>query len=217
MAGPQDFPRLNIWGMLKNLLNSNIAFFSLSGVPVNGTSGSYAGKAGPSSLLFDYLNGSLYINIGTKASPTWIGIGGTADGSFRSAIVDITSAQLLAIRATPITLVAAPGAGKLLSLISGEIIANNGTAYVVGTNDLAVRYNNTTGDIISQTIDTAGLFDQTTDIVTHFEPLATDSKGPKADVENTPLVLHNTGAAEFTTGTGTARVLTLYSILTTGW
>ena len=96
-------------------------------------------------------------------------------------------------------------------------IADNGTAYVVGTNDLAVRYKDGSGDVISQTIDTAGLLDQTTDILTQVMPIATDIKTPKADCENQPLVLHNTGASEFTTGTGTVRCKIAYRVWQTGW
>jgi hypothetical protein len=48
-------------------------------------------------------------------------------------------------------------------------------------------------------------------------PIATDSKTPKADCENQPIVLHNTGAGEWTTGTGVVRVKCWYSIVKTGW
>lgn len=138
-------------------------------------------------------------------------------GFVQLAEVTVTSAQLLALRATPKTIVAAPGAGKMIVPLQMVAIADNGTAYVVGTNDLALRYKDETGDIIGQTIDTAGLLDQTTDIVTQASMLATDSKGPKADVENQPVVLHNTGAGELTTGTGVLRVKLWYFIVTTGW
>lgn len=144
-------------------------------------------------------------------------LGTPPEGIHRMAEVTVSSAELLALRATPKTLVAAPGTGKMLVFHGAVLIADNGTAYVVGTNDIAVRYNNTTGDIISQVVDTAGLLDQTTDIMSYVDPVGTDSKTPKADCENTPLVLHNTGAAEFTTGTGVLRVKTFYSVVTTGW
>lgn len=131
--------------------------------------------------------------------------------------VTVTSAQLLALRATPVTIVAAPGAGKMIVLLNALFIADNGTAYVVGTNDMALRYASTTGDIVGQTVDTAGLLDSTSDIATQAGPIATDNKVPKADCENQPLVLHNTGASEFTTGTGVLRVKCWYSITKTGW
>ena len=42
-----------------------------TGAPVDGTSGTFAGVAGPSSIYFRYDTGAAYINTGTKASPTW--------------------------------------------------------------------------------------------------------------------------------------------------
>lgn len=131
--------------------------------------------------------------------------------------VTVTSAQLLALRATPVTIVPAPGAGKVAEFVGGLAIADNGTAYVVGTNDIALRYKDDSGDLISQTVDTAGLLDQTSDIMTTLLPVTADSKTPKADCENQPIVLHNTGAGELTTGTGVLRVKVTYRIWKTGW
>jgi hypothetical protein len=45
------------------------------GVPSNGTNGTGAGSAGKGSLISDVTNGKLYINTGTKASPTWTVVG----------------------------------------------------------------------------------------------------------------------------------------------
>lgn len=61
--------------MIKDLLNNNVGILTLSGPPVGGTSGSFVGKAGPGSLLIDYLNAVLYINTGTLASPIWSNMG----------------------------------------------------------------------------------------------------------------------------------------------
>lgn len=149
-----------------------------------------------------------------EATPLY---GQGAYGATRFAEVTVSSAELLALRATPKTLVAAPGTGKMLEFVSATVIADNGTAYVVGTNDMAIRYKDGSSDIISQTVDTAGLLDQTTDIMSLCLPIATDSKTPKADCENQPLVLHNTGASEFTTGTGVVRLKIAYRVWQTGW
>lgn len=146
-----------------------------------------------------------------------IGTRTTSELDIRVVEVTVSSAELLALRATPKSIVPAAGAGKMNVFQSAVVIADNGTAYVVGTNDMAFRMASTTGDIVSQTVDTAGLLDSTSDIVSFVGPIATDSKSPKADVENTAIVLHNTGASEFTTGTGVVRVKCWYSIVKTGW
>lgn len=46
-----------------------------AGVPTDGTSGTKAGEAGPGSEYTDVTNAKLYINTGTKASPTWTVVG----------------------------------------------------------------------------------------------------------------------------------------------
>lgn len=46
-----------------------------SGAPTNGASGTGNGFAAKGSRYTDYANGKLYINTGTKASPTWTVVG----------------------------------------------------------------------------------------------------------------------------------------------
>lgn len=69
--GPQSFTPINIWAMLRQLVNNNVPILTISGPPLNGVSGSFAGQAGPGTPLIDFLNGVSYINIGTLASPIW--------------------------------------------------------------------------------------------------------------------------------------------------
>lgn len=54
---------------------NDVRIISNAGVPSNGTSGTGAGYAGPGSLCSDSTNAKLYINTGTKASPTWTVVG----------------------------------------------------------------------------------------------------------------------------------------------
>ena len=50
--------------------------FENAGVPVNGTTGTFAGFAGIGALLVDTVGGGLYQNSGTQASPTWTLVSG---------------------------------------------------------------------------------------------------------------------------------------------
>lgn len=50
-------------------------WFTSAGVPTAGASGDGAGWAGKGSQCTDTTNGKLYINTGTKASPTWTVVG----------------------------------------------------------------------------------------------------------------------------------------------
>ena len=74
-SAPLQFGRLNIWAWLSAAINRDIGILVNAGAPVDGTSGTAVGKAGPGCLLIDYTNKFLYINTNTKASPTWTKVG----------------------------------------------------------------------------------------------------------------------------------------------
>lgn len=131
--------------------------------------------------------------------------------------VTITSAEIKALRATPKTLVAAPGTGLLVTLAEIVLILDSATvAYVESSANLSVRYGTTTGPKASDDIETTGFIDQTSDIMITGRPKA-DMLGLKSAVENQPLVLHNLGAAEYTTGNGVIYAKVSYRVYTTGW
>src|SRR5262245_48775795 len=55
----------------------------------------------------------------------------------------LTNAQVLALRATPITLVPSPGAGFVLEFLSALLWLDYTAAYTAGAgDDMAIRYNN---------------------------------------------------------------------------
>lgn len=78
MASPRQYGnfRFNAWSILRNLVDNFVGILTSSGAPVNGTSGVFAGKAGPGTVVIDILTGNHYINVGTKASPIWTNAGG---------------------------------------------------------------------------------------------------------------------------------------------
>lgn len=76
MAGSEQFGRGNIWASLKSLFNIDAGWYVFAGTPVNGTSGTYANRAGLGAVLLDSTTGNRFVNFGTKASPIW-----TADGT----------------------------------------------------------------------------------------------------------------------------------------
>lgn len=112
--------------------------------------------------------------------------------------VTITNAQMLALRATPIVLAAAPGKATVYrEFVRALLVVNvTTTAYTVGTNDMVVRQTGTTGVILSDVIETVGFLDQ----------VAIKSNSARAKLDpigyllNKSLVLHNSGASEFTGG-----------------
>lgn len=69
--GVGSWTPINIWAMLRALINNGCPIVSISGAPSNGASGTFNGQAGKGSVLVDYTNGVIYVNTGTLASPTW--------------------------------------------------------------------------------------------------------------------------------------------------
>ncbi len=133
--------------------------------------------------------------------------------------VDITSAEIKTLRATPKQLVPAAGAGKWLELIGCVLMYDaGGTAYTItaGGDDLAVRYGSTVGPKASSDGDTAGLLDQAVDVVGVMRGLVVGNF-TKTATENVPLVLHNIGANEFTLGNGVLRAKSVFRVHTTGF
>lgn len=58
-----------------NPIEGVVGILRVAGAPVDGTSGSFAGKAAKGCLLVDTTNAILYINTNTQASPTWTKVG----------------------------------------------------------------------------------------------------------------------------------------------
>ncbi len=110
----------------------------------------------------------------------------------------ITAAQLRQLAAAPVTLVAAPGAGKAL-LFRSALVEYVGGANIfdsVGAGeDLQIRYTDGSGALASSVLDTTTdiNFGATTDAFAVMEPL---SVNVIKLVENAALVLDNVGAGE---------------------
>lgn len=134
--------------------------------------------------------------------------------------VTLTNAEIKALRAAPKTLVAAPGAGKVLEFISAQLFLDYGSnALTESTDNLAIRFGDGTGTIVSQAIEAGGFIDATADTMTNALPKI-DAAAAKTACENKALVLHNTGDGEFGGNAGadtTMRVKVAYRVHSTGW
>lgn len=73
--GVASWTPINIFAMIRALVNNSCPIVTNAGTPTSGVSGTYAGQAGPGSLLIDFTNTVLYMNLGTLASPTWVSVG----------------------------------------------------------------------------------------------------------------------------------------------
>ena len=132
--------------------------------------------------------------------------------TIQMAEVAITAAEMLAVRGTPKTLVAAPGAGYVLEFISATMIYDYAAVFGESSDDLVIRFTDASGAIVSTTLDTTNFLDQTSDQIRTFKAITTDL----VPVANSPLVLHNTGNGELT-GTGSpCRMKVAYRVHATG-
>lgn len=117
-----------------------------------------------------------------------------ADVKSLYADVTITSAELLALNATPKTLVAAPGSGRVLLFDSLYVHKPAGTAYggIAAGEDLVVKYTDGSGAQASSVIEGTGFLDQATAQQRHVgKPgTVTTAAGDVAAVANAALVLH---------------------------
>ena len=127
---------------------NNTGVFNTSSAPTDGTSGTLVGVAGPGSILMR-TNGSVYVNTGTKASPTWVslGVGATNSVLTNPTIIGPTplavTASTVTLGAThvsrstvlkraaglDVTLPAATGTGSRYRIVIGDA----GNAYTVVT------------------------------------------------------------------------------------
>lgn len=141
-------------------------------------------------------------------APVTPNTGAVVDRSFAGAVDrqwqgTVTSAQLLALNATPVQLIPAPPAGKATILLGIQFYKAAGTAYagIAAGEDLAVRYTGSSGVIVAE-CEATGFLDQTTAQTRYVYPVAAAAVAPIGDL--TPaaaaaLVLHML-TGEITTG-----------------
>lgn len=132
------------------------------------------------------------------------------DSRIQWTTVAVTSAEILALFATPKTLVAAPGAGQVLEFVSAIYILNyGGTAYA--TNGiLSVRETGAGGQALSVAALLAPFLAQTADTILPVQALDTGL----AMTANTPMVL-SIATGETITGNSPMTVKVAYRVHTT--
>ncbi len=140
-----------------------------------------------------------------------------ANSEIFSVVVDVNSAEILDLAANPKELIASPGSGKMLKLISCMLWLNKGgTAYDDASADgnMLIMYVDGSGLAATGSIEGDAFIDATADFIIAVEPVALAATAVTS-VENDALVLDNDGA-EYTTGDGTLKVFLTYAVITTG-
>jgi len=136
----------------------------------------------------------------------------------QEATASLTSAQIKALRATPITIIAAPGAGKVIEFIGATLkLVYGGTNVFTETDDnLAFKYTDGSGVSVSGNIESTGFIDQSANTYTSAVRQA-DGIVAATGAENQALVLHNTGDGEIAGNAGndnTLEISVLYRVVT---
>jgi len=139
-----------------------------------------------------------------------------AETLIKYAAVSIKAAQVKAIRATPIELVAAPAAGKVLEFLSAVLMLDYGSeVFTESSDNLAVKYTNGSGAAASETIESGSFIDAAADTVIKAEAVKDTIM-----VVAAALVLHNTGDGEIAGNASedsVLRVKVAYRVHTTGF
>jgi hypothetical protein len=166
---------INMWAMLRALVNNNVPMLTGSGAPTNGTTGTFAGQAGPGASYTDYLNGAEYINVGTLLSPTWVKAAG-ADVIQKASGV-ITAAQIIATtagnlgHANGVILVPAAPAGAINELESCVISMDFLTAAYTGGGNTTVNIGGG-GAALTGLVNTTTFIQAASDVIIDLVPLA---------------------------------------------
>lgn len=131
-------------------------------------------------------------------------------------VVTLSSAQLLALNGTPITVISAPAANKAIVIDRVVAYKPSGTAYTVaGNKDIVLRYTDGSGTILIG-VETTGFLDQTTAQTRYEMPQSAVGTGA---VEVTPtaaaaIVAHMT-TGEVTTGNSAVKLGIWYRTIDT--
>ena len=128
--------------------------------------------------------------------------------------VQITTAQVLALAATPITIVAAPGAGKAV-LVHHAVWAMDyaGTAYAADAGeDLVLGYTDETGLAVTAPLDGEGFIQAAADAIAYSPGVGVSSQGIEMTINAAVVAFLQTG--EVATGTSAIDVTCFYEVLT---
>jgi hypothetical protein len=125
----------------------------------------------------------------------------------------LTAAQLLALKGADITVAEAPGAGYALMLEEVSVRINFGTtAYTLNAGTLKL-FLGPSANGLALTGDLSAILTQAATSDNVGIPGLASGVAVKANIENQPLVIGNTGAAQYTLGDGTLDVVVSYTVV----
>jgi len=166
----------------------------VGGYPANGNSLTVSGNAS--------VSGNLHVGDSVRF--------GTSE--FKTATVEVSSAEILALNGSPKTLIASQGSDTIIDVESVIIILDAGTPYngIGATEDLIIEYAG--GNDITNSIETTGFLDSATDIVKRYDSVGDDDLTSSVG----ELVKLRITSGNVATGTGTLTIKITYRVHSLG-
>jgi hypothetical protein len=158
---------------------------------------------------FPDASGTLALKVNGVAADSTGNIVVSAGGSVNTIKVSLTSANILALNATPFTLIAAQGAGTIVNVLKVWYSYNHNTTAYTGGGFLTVKLGSAFGATISGNI--GGILNSGSNII-GMPSMSVSSSTGTSGFDNTAVVLYNTSAQ--TLGDGTLDVYLTYDVIT---
>ena len=143
--------------------------------------------------------------------------GSVISDTIQTTTVTISNAEMTELNTTPIQVVAAPGANRVIIVDSSIFFNNNGgTDFTEENTDetLTVDYDNSGVDVITA-FDTTAFITSTGDSIIEVKANALVASDPATVFVNEKLQVRVVGTGDFATGDGTMDVTVIYHILAT--
>lgn len=125
-----------------------------------------------------------------------VSAGNASTSYLKTDTTTLTSAQIKALRATPIAIAAAPGSGKMIEFVGAVLIMNYGSNVLSESSDNLVIQYHTSGVDVCAAIETTGFLDQAADMIATAVPIAI-AGAAATSFSNLALELFNNGDGEF--------------------
>lgn len=137
-----------------------------------------------------------------------------AETTIQYAEVALTEANITGMYGTPVEVIAAPGAGKVIEFLSAVVIHDYAGAAYSGGGDVTFKY--ASGATVSSTVSASNSFGASSDKITQC--VALDTSNGIAMSANTALQITNASAAFTDPGSasGVGRLKIAYRVHTTG-
>ncbi len=166
--------------------------------------------------------GATYATQDQIIAPNANGIGFYNRAEFNlNQVKQISSAQLLALNATPIEVVPAPGAGYAVVVTGWSCWHGTGTAYsgIASGEDLALKYTDGSGAVAAGVIETTGFLDQITAQLRVAGNGCSSSAGSATPSSITPVanaaIVAQLLVGEITTGDFPINIQVFYNLIPT--